>query len=150
MVKVVMEELGLEITKPYQDIYSFDSKKLKLLGMIKYLVVSLSQLPMKSVVMDIVVADIPPKFGMLFSKAWAKKVGVSLYMDLTYATILVFEGEHMRLYSEFRLAYIVSDHQNPSNHPIYVVEDEIGSSIFHINDDAPEISVNKYKNQPLT
>ena len=32
---------------------------------IKDLVVTLFQLPMKSVVMDIVVADVPPKFGML-------------------------------------------------------------------------------------
>jgi ribonuclease HI len=143
-----MEELGLEITKPYQDLYSFDSKKVKCLGLIKDLVVSLSQFPMKSVVMDIVVADIPPKFGMLLSRSWAKKVGGSLQMDLTYATIPVFRGEHRILYREVRLAYIVSDHQNPGNHPIYVVEDEIGSSIFHINDDAPEISVNKCRNQP--
>jgi hypothetical protein len=98
MPKVVMEELGLEITKPYQDLYSFDSKKVKCLGLIKYLVVSLAQLPMKSVVMDIIVADIPPKFGMLLSRTWAKKVGGSLQMDLTYATIPVFRGEHRRLY----------------------------------------------------
>jgi hypothetical protein len=69
-------------------------------------------------------------------------------LDLTYATILVFGGENGRLYREFRLAYIVSDHQNPGNHPIYVVEDEIGSSFFHINDDVPEIAVNKCINQP--
>jgi hypothetical protein len=75
MPKFVMEELGLEITKPYQDLYSFDSKKVECLGLIKYMVVSLGQLPMKSVVMDIVVADIPPKFGMLLSKTSAKKVG---------------------------------------------------------------------------
>ena len=92
MPKVVMEELGLEITKPYQDLYSFDSKKVKCLGLIKDMVVSLAQLPMKSVVMDIVVAEIPPKFGMLLSKTWDKKVGGSLQMDLTYATIQVFGG----------------------------------------------------------
>jgi hypothetical protein len=63
-------------------------------------------------------------------------------MDLTYATIHVFVGEHKRLYREVRLAYIVSDHQNPNNHPIYAVEDGIGSSIFYLNDDEPEISVN--------
>jgi hypothetical protein len=74
MLKVVMEELGIEITKPYHDIYSFDCKKVKCLGMIKYLVVSLCQLPIKNVAMDIVVADVPPKFGMIFSRTWAKKV----------------------------------------------------------------------------
>jgi hypothetical protein len=117
------------------------------LGVIKDMVVSLSQLPMKSVVMDIVVADIPPKFGMPLSRSWSKKVGGSIHMDLTYETIIVFRGEHRRLYREDRLAYNVSDHQNLGNHPIYVVEDEIGSSIFHISDDAPELSVRKCSNQ---
>jgi hypothetical protein len=42
MTKVVMEELGMEITKPYQDLYSFDSKKVKYFGMIKDMVVSLA------------------------------------------------------------------------------------------------------------
>jgi hypothetical protein len=27
MPKVVMEELGLDISRPYHDLYSFDSKK---------------------------------------------------------------------------------------------------------------------------
>jgi hypothetical protein len=97
MLKVAMEELGLEITKPYQDLYSFDSKKVKCMGLIKDMVVSLAQLPMKSVVMEIMVADIPPNFGMLLSITWAKKVGGSLQMDLTYATIPMFGGEHRRL-----------------------------------------------------
>jgi hypothetical protein len=150
MPKVFMEEQVLEITKPYQGMYSFDSKKVKCLRLIKDMVVSLAHLPMKSIVMDIVVVDIPPKFGMLLSRTWAKKVGGSLQMDLTYATILVFGGEHRRLYREVRLAYIVSDHQNPSNHFIYVVEDEMGSSVFLLNDDEPEISVIQRRDQPMT
>jgi hypothetical protein len=141
MPKVFMEELGLEITKPYQDMYSFHSKKLKCVGMIKDMVVSLAQLPMKSVVMDIGVADIPQKFDMILSRTWAKKVGGSLQMDVIYTTIPVFRGEHRRIYREVRLDYIVSDHQNPRNHPIYVVENEIKSSIFHLNDDEPKVSV---------
>jgi hypothetical protein len=60
-----MDELGLEVTKTYHDLYSFDSMKVKCLGVIKDLVVSLFQFPMKSVVMDIVLADVSPKFGML-------------------------------------------------------------------------------------
>jgi hypothetical protein len=62
-------------------------------------------------------------------------------MDLSYATIHVFGGEHRRLYREVRLAYFLSNHGNPSNHSIYVVEDELGSSIFHISDQMPETSV---------
>ena len=44
MPKAVMDELGLSITKPYHDLFSFD-RKVKCLGLIKDLVVNLSQLP---------------------------------------------------------------------------------------------------------
>jgi hypothetical protein len=98
---------------------------------------------MKSVVLDVIVDDIPPKFGMLLSISWAKKVGGTLKMDLSYSTILVFGGEHRILHKEVRLAYLVSDHENPSNHPIYAVEDELGSSIFHISDKTTEASMSK-------
>jgi hypothetical protein len=74
MPKVVMEELGLDITRPYHDIFSFDSKKVKCLGVMKDVVVTISQLPMKSMVLDVIVVDIPPKFGILLSRSWAKKV----------------------------------------------------------------------------
>ena len=68
------------------------------------MVVSLAQLPMKSVIMDVVVADITPKFGLLLSRYWAKKVGETLQMDLTYATIPIFGGENKRLYRELQFA----------------------------------------------
>jgi hypothetical protein len=83
MPNIFMEELGLEITKFYHDRYSFDSRKVKCLGVIKYLVVSLFQLPMKSMIMDIVVDDVPHKFGMLLSRSWIKRLGGTLQMDLT-------------------------------------------------------------------
>jgi hypothetical protein len=72
MPKTIMDELGLEVTKTYHDLYSFDSRKVKCLGVIKDMVASLFQLPMKTVVMDIVVDDVPPKFGMLLSRSWIK------------------------------------------------------------------------------
>ena len=74
MPKVVMESLGLDITKPYKDLYSFDSSRVKCLGLIKYLCVNLSQIPAKSLVMEIVVADVPPKYGMLLSRSWGAKL----------------------------------------------------------------------------
>ena len=75
MPKAVMEALGLSITKPYHDLYAFDSRVVKCLGVIQDMVVSLTQLPMKSVIMDVVVADITPKFGLLLYRSWEKKVG---------------------------------------------------------------------------
>jgi hypothetical protein len=78
MPKSIMDELGLEITKTYHDLYSFDSRKVQCLGVIKDMVMTLFQFPMKSVVMDIMVADVPPKFGMLLSRSWIKRLGGTL------------------------------------------------------------------------
>ena len=74
MPKVVMEKLGLEITQPYKDLYSFDSSRVKCLGLIKDLCVSSTQIPAKFMVMDVVVADVPPKYGMLLSRSWGAKL----------------------------------------------------------------------------
>jgi ribonuclease HI len=147
MPKIVTEELGLEVTKAYHDLYSFDSRRVQCLGVIKDLAVSLFQLPMKSVVMDIVVVDVPPKFGMLLSRSWIKKLGGTLQMDLTYATIPVFGGEHKRLYREAQRAYIVSDEANPTNHPIFALDTDLGSSLLQITD-APEAPF-QIRKQPL-
>ena len=84
--------------------------------------------------MDIVVAEVSPKFGMLLSRSWIKKLGGTLQMDLTYATILVFGGEQRRLYREAQLAYIVSDEANPTNHPIFALDTDLGSSLLHLTD----------------
>ena len=56
-------------------------------------------------------------------------------MDLSYATIPVFGGEHMMSYIEVHLAYLVSDSNNPSNHPIYDVEEDIGSHMLHLSNE---------------
>jgi ribonuclease HI len=134
MPKAVMDELGLEVTKPYQDLFSFDSRKVRCLGLIKDMVINLAQLPMRSMVMDVVVADIPPKFGLLLSRSWGKRLGGTLQMDLSYATIPVFGGEMKRLYRENQLAYIISDGKNSVNHPIYAVDTDFGSCILQIDD----------------
>ena len=90
MPKAIMENLGLDITNPYKDLYSFDSRKVKCLGLIKDLVVSLAQIPAKSMVMDVIVADILVKFGMLLSISCTAKLKGTIQMDMSYATILVF------------------------------------------------------------
>ena len=42
--KDIMANLGSDITRPYKDLYSFDSKKVNCLGLIKELVVTLTQI----------------------------------------------------------------------------------------------------------
>ena len=129
MPKLIMDHLGLQITRPYKDLFSFDSRKVKCLGLIKELVVTLAQMPTKSVMMDIMVADIPTRFGMLLSRSWATRLGGTLQMDMTYASISLF-GELKRLYREVQMAYMISSRMQPDNHPIYVVDTKVRSQIF--------------------
>jgi hypothetical protein len=138
MPKVVMEKLGLEITRPYHDLYSFDARKVKCYGMIKDMVVTLGQLPVKRIMMDVVVVDVPTNYGMLLSRTWARKLGGTMQMDMTYATVPVFGGELRRLYQETKFSYVVSDQNNPVNHPIYVVDEDLGCCILSVNEEYNE------------
>ena len=114
------------------------------------MVVSLAQLPMKSVIMDVVVADITPKFGLLLSRYLAKKVGGTLQMDLTYAIIPMFGGENRRLYRELQFAYIVTDDKNPTNHHLYVVDKYLGTCMLHFSDDDNTVGLLQVeKEQPV-
>ena len=76
----------------------FDSREVKCIGVIKDLVVNFTEVPMKSILINIVVADISPKFCMLLSRSWEKRVGGTLQIHLSNATIPVFGGEYRRLY----------------------------------------------------
>jgi len=57
---------------------------------------------------------------------------------MTYATIPIFGGKFIRLYRETRLAYTISDPQNPNNYPVCVVDQDLGNCILSINDDFQE------------
>ena len=58
-------------------------------------------------------------------------------MYLSYATIPIFGGENIRLYRETQIDYIISDEANPTNHPIFAVDTNLGSSILQLTD-APQ------------
>lgn len=116
MPKTIMDHLNLDITRSYHDLYTFDSKRVPCIGLIKDLVVTLAQIPVKSVVLDIVVTDIPPKFGMLLSRSCYAKLGGTLQMDMSYATIPVYGGEQLRLYREVRFVHIVCKTDQLRNH----------------------------------
>ena len=56
-------------------------------------------------------------------------------MDLSYATIPVFGGENRRLYRELQFAYIVTDDKNPTNHPLYAVDKDLGTCMLNFSDE---------------
>jgi len=69
-------------------------------------VATLAQIPVK-IVVDIVVTEIPPKFSILLSRSYCANLGGSLKMDMSYATIPDFGGEHLRLYREVRFMHTI-------------------------------------------
>ena len=62
-------------------------------------------------------------------------MGGTLQIDLSYAIIHVFGGENRILYRELQYPYIVTDDKKPTNHPLYVVEKDLGSCMLHFSDD---------------
>jgi hypothetical protein len=135
MSKMVMEKLGLQITRPCHNLYSFDAKKVRCLGMIKDLVVHLAQILVKIVLIDVVLTNVPVNYGMFLSRSWASKLGGPLQMDMTYAIIPVFSGETKRLYRETKLAYTVSDPNRPNNYFVYSKDQDSSCFILSVNDE---------------
>ena len=79
--------------------------------------------------MDIVVADVPPKYGMLLSRSWGAKLQGTMQMDMTYATIPIF-NQTRRLYRESHMQYMVSNQERPKSSPIYSVHTSLDSFIL--------------------
>jgi hypothetical protein len=69
-------------------------------------------------------------------------------MDLTYATIPFFGGEHKKIVQRIQLAYIVSDEANPTNHPIFALDTDLGSSLLQLTD-TPESPL-KIRKKPIS
>jgi len=53
---------------------------------------------------------------------------------MTYAIIPIFGGQLNRLYREMRLAYTISDPQNPNNFPVYIANQYLGNCILSFDD----------------
>ena len=72
----------------------------------------MTQILAKCIVMDVVVADVPPKYGMLLSRSWGAKFQGTMQVDMTYATIPVF-SQLRRLYmeSQMNLWWVVKKNQ---------------------------------------
>jgi len=80
--------------------------------------------------MDVVVADIPPRFGMLLSTSWGAKLRGTLQLDFSYAIIPVF-GQLRKLYRETKMKFMITSKERPNNHPINVVHTDLESFILY-------------------
>jgi hypothetical protein len=56
----------------------------------------------------------------------------------------VFGGEHRRLYREAQLAYIFSNEADPTNHPIFALDTDLGSILLQLTDASePPLQIRK-------
>ena len=94
--KGVVESLGLEVTRPYKYFYSFDSRRVRCLGLIKDMVVTLKKIPSKIVIMDVVLEDIHPKFGVLLSRSWTSKLKGSLQMICLMLLVRIIRQDYCK------------------------------------------------------
>ena len=85
--------------------------------------------------MDILVADIPPKYAMLLSRSWDAKLQGTMQMNMTYASIPVF-NQPRRLYRETHMKYMVSSQERPEKSPLYSIHTNLDSFILY-NDEIP-------------
>jgi hypothetical protein len=77
------------------------------------------------IILIVVVVDVLAKYDMLLSRSWSEKLERSLQLGMTYMTTPIFGGQFTRLYKETKLAYIVSDPQNPNNYLVYVANQDL-------------------------
>jgi hypothetical protein len=100
MSLTVMNQLGLNTSKPYINICIIDSREAKICGLIKYLKVILEIYQGFSLVMYVVFIDVLDALGMLFSQKWDVDIGGSMQMDLSYATSPTYEDTFVTLHHE--------------------------------------------------
>ena len=100
----VMKQLGLKTTQPYGNVCGIDSKKIKVLGVSEDIEVFLIDFPHISILMDIVVINVPDAWRMLLSRSWSIALGGFLSMDLTHAHIPMGIGTFKILYNRERIS----------------------------------------------
>ena len=109
-----MKQLSLSISRPYKKVCGFNSKPVEVEALIKDLKVSLARNPDISLLMDVVVIDIPDVWGMLLSRKWGATVGGPVQMDLSYATIPQSDGTLLILYREpTYLSHVIKPRPTP-------------------------------------
>ena len=117
-------------TRGYQNIYAMDSREVDVVVLIQNFPVKLAKYPNIHITMDILVIDVPYKWGMLLSRKRSVALGGWIQMDWTYATVPASEDSLVRLHREKERRHHVEDPKKPSNGYVYNT-DEIESYTYY-------------------
>jgi hypothetical protein len=93
----VMEQLGLQVTRPYRNVCGFESRSIPTHGVIENVEVCLGIYTERVIHMDIVVVDVPDVWGMFLSGKFVVMLGGTLEMDLNYINVPMNDGTISRL-----------------------------------------------------
>ena len=96
----VMNQLELTTTQQFGNVCGMDSQPVESKGVIENLKMKLAAYPDIEVTMTVLVIDITDVWGMLLSREWAVKLGGSIQLDLTYATVPINETALIKLMNE--------------------------------------------------
>ena len=132
----VMKQLGLKINRPCRRVCGIDSRRIEACGLIKGLQIHLVAHPQISLLMDVVVIDVPDAWGMLLSRGWGAMLGGTLQMDLSYATIPTADNTFVTLHGEPERKYHVEDPQDPMNELMYE-QKEMGNYVVSMDVSMP-------------
>ena len=69
--------------------------------------------------MDIIVIDVPKKWGMLLSRNSVVDLGGSIQMHWNYAIVPLYENTMVKLHSEKEKKHYVENPKNPFNEYVY-------------------------------
>ncbi|KAH9303231.1 hypothetical protein KI387_014814, partial [Taxus chinensis] len=109
----VMNKLDIKVKVAYGSCTAMDSREVSVVGCVKGLVVQLETYPGKNLKLDVVIFDIPTKWGMLLLRKWAASVGGSVQMDMSYTPIPI-KGSLVKLYGEKKMLHLIEYPNNAS------------------------------------
>lgn len=110
----IMRSLGLKVDSPHGRCQAMYSREVPIIGTIKALPYRLTTFPDKLLTMSVLVVDIPPHYGMLFSRKWSAQIGGSIQCDLSFATFNI-DGDNVKVSREGRTPHMIEindDHLN--------------------------------------
>jgi ribonuclease HI len=125
ITKGIMQRLGLEITRPYQNVCAMDSREIETHGIIIDLPIKLAFRPEFAFKMDVLVIDVLDAWRMLLSRKWGAHMGGFLNMDLTFASTPYPppSTENSRFFREKERKYHIEDPKEPFNEFLCQVSD---------------------------
>ena len=117
-----MEQLNLKKTRPYRNVCAMDFREVDVVGITLNQQVRLAKYPYIHIAMDIIMIDVPDKWGMLLSRKWVATLGGWIQMDWTYATILASKDSWVKLRNEKENKYHVENPKKPLNEYVYNID----------------------------